>query len=53
MGPLQGGKTDFLQELEGLLDNWEGPTIIGGGFNLVTNAREKNNGVINQKWTDL
>lgn len=28
--PYEEGKADFLQGLGGLLDNWEGPTVIGG-----------------------
>lgn len=28
--PYEEGKADFLQELGDLLDNWEGPTVIGG-----------------------
>ena len=43
---------DFLLELEGLLDNWDGPTVIGGDFNIVTTAREKSNGQVNQKQAD-
>jgi len=48
--PYKEGKMDFLLELEGLLDNWDGPTVIGGDFNIVTTAREKSNGQVNQKW---
>ena len=47
--PYKEGKMDFLLELEGLLDNWDGPTVIGGDFNIVTTAREKSNGQVNQK----
>ena len=24
------GKADFIQELNSLLENWDGPTLIGG-----------------------
>ena len=27
--------------------------MLGGDFNLITNAREKSNGIINQRWADL
>jgi len=51
--PYEEGKLEFLQELEGLLDNWEGPTIFCGDFNIVSNIKEKSNGNINQKWADF
>jgi endonuclease/exonuclease/phosphatase family metal-dependent hydrolase len=47
------GKAEFIQELHEILDNWSGPTLLGGDFNLVTNLKEKNNGIANQKWVDL
>ena len=47
------GKARFIQELHEILDNWSGPTLLGGGFNLVANMKEKNNGIANQKWVDL
>jgi hypothetical protein len=37
----------FLSELDGILLNWHGPTLIGGDFNLVRNQKEKSNGVVN------
>lgn len=51
--PYEEGKLDFIQELHSLVENWDGPTVIGGDFNLVTNAKEKNNGSINFKWSAL
>ena len=36
------GKMEFIQELEGMLENWSGPIVFGGDFNLVTNIKEKN-----------
>jgi hypothetical protein len=39
--PYEEGKLRFIQELESLLDNWDGPTVIGGDFNLVSNCKEK------------
>lgn len=46
------GKQEFIDELHSLLNNWDGPTLIGGDFNLVASAKEKSNGVINHKWVD-
>jgi len=39
--PYEEGKLEFLQELENILGNWDGPTVLGGDFNLINNAREK------------
>jgi hypothetical protein len=47
------GKADFIQELHDVMDNWDDPTLLGGDFNLVTNLKEKNNGIVNKKWVDL
>jgi hypothetical protein len=35
------------------MNNWDGPTLLGGDFNLVANLKEKSNGIVNQKWVDL
>ena len=51
--PYEEGKLDFLQEIESILGNWDGPTVLGGDFNLITTAREKSNGNINQRWAYL
>jgi hypothetical protein len=40
-------KLTFLEKLDGILNNWQGPTMIGGDFNLVRNQKEKSNGVVN------
>ena len=45
--PYEEGKSDFIQELYDLVGNWDGPTLIGGDFNLVANINEKSNGVVN------
>jgi hypothetical protein len=45
--PYEEFKVDFLEELEVVMTRWQGPTLIGGDFNLVRNQREKNNGVVN------
>jgi len=47
--PYDEEKQEFINELENLLDNWDGPTVIGGDFNLVCNVKDKSNGVINHK----
>jgi len=39
--PYDEGKQEFINELENLLDNWDGPTMIGGDFNLVCNVKIK------------
>jgi exonuclease III len=39
--PYEEGKLGFIQELETFLDNWEGPTVIGGDFNLVSSCKDK------------
>jgi hypothetical protein len=51
--PYDEGKSDFIQELHSLLDNWDGPTLIGGDFNLVSSVKDKNNGIVNHRWLDL
>ena len=35
------GKQEFISELHSLSLNWNGPTIIGGDFNLVRNPGDK------------
>ena len=37
-------KLDFINELHNLLNNWTRPTIVGGDFNLVRAAEDKNTG---------
>lgn len=51
--PYEEGKSEFIQELHTLLENWDGPTLIGGDFNLVANMKDKSNGIIKCKWVDL
>jgi hypothetical protein len=45
--PCEESKLKFLEELDGILANWQGPTLIGEDFNLVRNQQEKSNGMIN------
>jgi mannosylglycoprotein endo-beta-mannosidase len=51
--PYEEGKLRFIQELESFMDNWEGTTVIGVDFNLISSCKEKNNGIVNIKWVDL
>jgi endonuclease/exonuclease/phosphatase family metal-dependent hydrolase len=50
--PYEEGKQAFIDELHLVLASWQGPTLIGGDFNLVRFAYEKSNGNINHKWVD-
>ncbi|KAJ1272904.1 hypothetical protein BS78_06G238600 [Paspalum vaginatum] len=42
--PYEGGKQEFLEELDLVVSKWNGPMLIGGDFNLVRFSHEKNNG---------
>lgn len=33
------------------MEEWQGLTLFGGAFNLVTTAKGKSNGVVNHHWT--
>jgi hypothetical protein len=35
------------------MDAWQGPTLIGGDFNLVRNQKEKSNGIINFNYVSM
>lgn len=50
--PYEEGKQRFIDELNAVMVNWSGPTLVGGGFNISRFQAEKNNGVINQHWAD-
>lgn len=45
-------KYEFLIELQDICSSWDGPTIIGGDFNLVRCQADKSNGVIDHGWCD-
>lgn len=47
------GKQEFLDELEMIMESWNGPIMIGGDFNLVRSTDDKSNGIVNHKWVDL
>lgn len=46
-------KQAFLDELHQVMASWQGPTIIGGDFNLVRCMADKSNGLVNYRWVDL
>ena len=50
--PYEEGKQAFLDELHYVLSKWQGPTIVGGDFNLVRFSSDKSNFRINHKWAD-
>jgi hypothetical protein len=50
--PYEEGKQDFIDELHSIMEKWQGPTLIGGDFNLVRFVSDKSNGVINHRWAD-
>jgi hypothetical protein len=39
-------KVDFLTELEMVMNTWQGPTLVGGDFNLVRTQNEKSNKIV-------
>jgi hypothetical protein len=45
--PYEETKMEFIDKLHRVMDQWQGPTLVGGDFNLVRNQSEKSNGVIN------
>jgi hypothetical protein len=45
--PYEETKPNFIAELHGICGEWQGPTLIGGEFNLVRCQVEKSNGNIN------
>lgn len=51
--PYEDSKQEFLDELHKVMFDWNGPTMIGGDFNLVRFTSDKSNGQINHKWCDL
>ncbi|KAJ1264667.1 hypothetical protein BS78_08G017500 [Paspalum vaginatum] len=46
------GKMAFLEELDQIMGAWQGPILLGGDFNMVRNATEKSNGLVNHRWMD-
>jgi hypothetical protein len=39
--PYEETKLEFIDELHLVMGNWEGPTLVGGDFNLVRTQKEK------------
>jgi predicted metallo-beta-lactamase superfamily hydrolase len=46
-------KLEFINELHNIMACWNGPTLIGGDFNLIRERGEKNTRNINQHWANL
>ena len=44
---------DFIQELEDICDMVSLPLVVGGDFNLIRNANDKNNDNIDKRQKDL
>jgi hypothetical protein len=51
--PCEELKTTSLEKLELVMTKWQGPSLIGGDFNLVRSQREKSNGVVNFNHVDM
>jgi hypothetical protein len=47
--PYEESKTEFIEELDKVMGDWQGPTLAGGGgdFNLLKSQREKSNDIVN------
>jgi hypothetical protein len=53
-GPAyEENKKEFIDELHCIMGVWDGPTMLGGDFNIVRNQREKSNGLINFNLVEL
>jgi hypothetical protein len=50
--PYEEGKQAFIDELHSVMAGWQGPTLIGGDFNLIRFTSDKSNGIINHRWAD-
>ena len=47
--PYEEGKESFIKELHSIMESWQGPVILGGDFNLILFASDKNNARINYR----
>jgi hypothetical protein len=47
VSPYEDHKLEFIFELHRVMPYWQGPTLVGGDFNLVRTQREKSNNNIN------
>jgi hypothetical protein len=43
-------KVGLIDELHSIMAAWQGPILLGGDFNLCSEASDKSNGRINQKY---
>jgi hypothetical protein len=50
--PYDESKPEFIDELHKVLSTWQGPTVLGGDFNLCRFSSDKRNGRINQRMAD-
>lgn len=50
--PYEDGKQEFLDELEAVMNEWSGPIMIEGDFNLTRSQSDKSNGSVNFRWVD-
>lgn len=50
--PYEEGKQEFLDELEMVMNDWSGPIMLGGDFNLTRSQVDKSNGNVNFRWVD-
>jgi hypothetical protein len=46
-------KLEFINELQNSRPSWDGPTLLGGDFNLIRERKEKSSRNINQHWANL
>ena len=51
--PYEDGKQAFIDDLHKVMTDWQGPTMIGGDFNLSRFTYDKSSGHINCKWADF
>jgi hypothetical protein len=47
--PYEESKMEFIEELQEMMESCQGPTMLGGDFNIVRAQKEKSNGVVNFK----
>jgi hypothetical protein len=51
--PYDETKHEFIEKLHVVMNEWQGPILIGGDFNVVRCPKEKSNGNINFTHTTL
>jgi hypothetical protein len=45
--PYDESKPEFIDELHMVMSKWQGPTVLGGDFNLCRFSKDKSNERIN------